>query len=305
MKKLLTLSFLFASVCGFAQKVTLALNLKQDSTYYLTTNANLTFIQDFPGQRQVVTTLINARVSHKVTAIRDSVYEMQVEYKKLGMHLEVGGKTMGFSSDDSLTSNPASKIIAAMLNKPFTIIITKSGNVLEVKNIDNLYKEMFKALPQLSDAQKAQFKNQMQQSFGEKAIKTNFQDAFTVLPCRSVGIGELWQNNSSMESIVACKTQTSYSLKDKQGTVYVIHGDAVVSANGTAEYKPISGMMMRYDHITGTGTTDLKLDKATCWVTESRVTKNIKGTVSIKDSPAIPGGLTFPMSMTGDLTVTN
>ena len=160
-------------------------------------------------------------------------------------------------------------------------------------------------MPQLTDAQRAQFKNQMQQSFGEKTIRTNFQDAFTVFPGHSVDVGELWQNSSTLESIVSCKTQTTYSLKDQQANVYVIHGDAVLTANDNGEYKPFKGMMMRYDHISGTGTTELKLDKATCWITEAKVTKNIKGIASIQDSPSIPGGLTFPMSLTGDLTVTN
>jgi len=265
----------------------------------------MTVIQDIPGQRQVITTLLNAKVSHKVIAIRDSVYDMEVEYKKLAMHIEVGGKTMGFSSDDTVSSNPVSKMIAAMLNKPFSITITKSGKVLEVKNIDHIFDGMFKAMPQLTDAQKAQFKDQMQQSFGEKTIRTNFQDAFTILPSQSVNVGEPWQSSSTLETILSCKTLTTYSVKERQANAYVIHGETVMTANDNGEYKPFNGIMMRYDHISGTGTTELKVDKATCWVTEATVIKNIKGIVSIQDSPTIPGGLTFPMSLAVDLTVTN
>ena len=123
MRNILTLSLLFIGLGGFAQKITLILNLKQDSTYYLNTNTNMTIVEDLPGETQVITMLLNYRVSHKVMAIHDSVYEMDVAYKKMGMHMEVGGKTIGFSSDDSLGSNPASKMIASLLNKPFTMII--------------------------------------------------------------------------------------------------------------------------------------------------------------------------------------
>ncbi|MFI5136692.1 MAG: DUF6263 family protein [Sphingobacteriales bacterium] len=306
MKKIFTLSLLFASLCGFAQKINLALNLKQDSTYYLTTNGKVTIVQDLPGQQQIITTTLNGTLSHKVTAVHDSVYVLEVKYKKLGMRMEIGGKTMSFSSDDSLSSNPASKMFAAMLNVPFTVVITKSAKVLEVKNVDNIYAGMFKAMPQLTDAQKTQFKSQMQQSFGEKAIKTNLQDAFIIFPGHSVKIGELWQNSSSLESILSCKTLTTYSLKDQQANTYTIHGDAVISANdNNGEYKPVNGLMMRYEQVSGTETIEQKFDKATCWVTGATVSKKIKATVKIQDSPSTPGGLTFPSSFSIDLTVTN
>ncbi len=159
MKKIFTLLLLLASAYAFGQKINLALHLKQDSTYYLTTNANLTIVQDLPGQKQVISTIISAKISHKVIAIRDSIYDMEVQYKRMNMSMEVGGKTTGFSSDDSLSSNPASKMIAGILNKSFNISITKSGKVLEVKNINNLFDNMFKDFPQVTDEQKAQFKN--------------------------------------------------------------------------------------------------------------------------------------------------
>ena len=46
------------------------------------------------------------------------------------------------------------------------------------------------------------------------------------------------------------------------------------------------------------------LDVRWGWIMESKATKIIDGTADIKDSPKIPGGLTFPMVITGDLTVT-
>ena len=305
MKKLFTLLLLLASFCGFAQKITLALNLKQDSTYYLTTNANLTVVQDLPGQKQVISTIMSARVSHKVIAIRDSVYDMEVQYKRLNMSMEIGGKTMGFGSDDSLSSNPASKAMAGLLNKTFNITITKSGKVLEVKNLDKVFDAIYSGNTQISDAQKTQIKNEMQQTFGEKTMKTNFQDAFAVFPGRSVAVGETWQNKSSLESIISCNTVTTFSITDQQANSYQVNGTIAFTPNGDGGYKPFKGMMMRYDNISGTGTNKIKLDKTTGWITEAFIVKNMQGTVHIQDCPQVPGGITFAMSVAADLTVTN
>jgi hypothetical protein len=46
------------------------------------------------------------------------------------------------------------------------------------------------------------------------------------------------------------------------------------------------------------------LDKASGWVTESKAVKKIDATVDIKDNPKVPGGLTFPMTITADIAVT-
>ena len=145
----------------------------------------------------------------------------------------------------------------------------------------------------------------MQQTFGEKTIKTNFQDAFAVFPGHSVAIGEKWQNNSSLESIISCNTVTTFSIKDVQANSYLVAGDITFTPNEKAGFKPFKGMMMLYDNISGTGSNKIKLDKATGWITEATIVKNMKGTVHIQDGPQAPGGLTFQMSIAADLTVTN
>src|ERR1700733_12545437 len=111
MKKLLALSLLLISISTFAQKVKLALNLKTDSTYYLSTNGKLTIVQDIPGHNQTVDMLIGARIAHKVVAIRDSVYDMEVMYASMSMHLTVGTVTMDMNSADKSGANPISKLL--------------------------------------------------------------------------------------------------------------------------------------------------------------------------------------------------
>lgn len=295
---------LFIGIQCFAQKYTLALNLKPDSTYYLSQDANLTIVETIDGQDQLISTLINGRLSHKVIAVRDSTYELEVRYQSIGMHMVIGERRIDFSSDNKNSQDVYTKIMMGMLDKPFTVIISRKGKVLEVKNIEKLYSDMLVNLPQITEAQKAQFKNQMEQSFGDKAIKGNFQDVFAMFPATVVGLNDTWESSTLLESVVTATTTTTYSLRQITDKNYLIHGDAVIKADGSAEFKQINGMPLRYINISGTAITDLKLDKATGWITEAKISKNIKGTIEIKDNPRIPGGMTFPMTVTGDMTVT-
>lgn len=304
MKKLLALSLLLISTGAFAQKVKLALNLKTDSTYYLATNGKLSVIQDIPGHKQTVDVTIAARIAHKVTAIKDTVYEMEVSYDKMSMHLAVGTVVMDMSADDKSSTNPLSKILANVLNTPFSMTISKSGKVLSVTGLEKMYDKMSASFPQASEAQKAQFKNQMQQSFGEKSIRTNFQDAFAMFPKGNVGVNDTWTSSTAMESSgMSANAKTTYTLKQITGDAILVHGDAIISPDPNTGYKQTSGMEMRYTGIKGTTTADIRFNKSTCWVIESKVLKNITGTADIKDSPKMPGGLSFPMTVIGDLTV--
>ncbi len=304
MKTITTLSLLLVCLTCASQKVALVLNLKTDSTYYLTTNATLSIIEDINGQQQIINTIISAKVAHKVTAIKDSVYEMEVQYKGIGMHMEMGGKKiMDLSSDNVSGGDMSSKIVNSILNKPFLMTISKTGRVLEVKNTATLFAGMFDSFPQVTEAQKVQFKSQMQQSFGDKAIKTNFQDAFAMFPNAKVGPNDKWSTNSSIESIISIKTKTTYTLMSITDAAFLIHGEALIKSDDNGDYKPYNGMLMRFSNLTGNSTTELKLDSKTCWITEAKINKNIKGIVEIKDSPKIPGGLNFPISIIGDMTV--
>jgi hypothetical protein len=306
MKKTLTLLLLFISVGGFAQKVSITLNLKTDSTYSLLTNATLSIIEDLNGQQQIINTIIDANIAHKVTSIKDSIYEMEVQYKSMGIHMEMGGKKiMDISSGNTSADDLPSKLLSAMLNKPFFMTITKTGKVMAVKNIENLYAGMFDSLPQVTEAQKAQFKSQMQQSFGDKAIKTNFQETFAMFPAVAVSLNGSWVTNNSLESVVTVKTKTTYTLKDITDNALLIHGDAVILSDGNTGYKPLNGMSMRFINVTGSATTELRLNKNTGWIMEAKVEKTIKGTVEVQDSPKTPGGMTFPMSVIADMTVSD
>jgi hypothetical protein len=305
MKQILTLSMLFIGISCFAQKQSLVLSLKLDSTYYMSTNANLTVTEQIPGQTMVITTIMSCRVAHKVTAIRDSVYELEVAYKSFNMHMDLpGGKSVDIRTDDANSNQLVNKVMRTMLDKPFIVTINNRGKVLDIKNSQNLYSEMLSSLPDSVSAQKReQFKAQMEQALGEKSFKTTFQDAFAVLPDVKVDINDHWSATTNLESTVSVQIKNTYTLQRITNKEYMIHGDAVVNSPDSPEYKQVNGIPMRYIHLSGSSTTDIELDKTTGWVNKEKVTRLVKGTMDVKDSPQVPGGVKFPMTVNADMMV--
>ncbi|MGZ3752353.1 MAG: hypothetical protein ACXVIY_10810, partial [Mucilaginibacter sp.] len=82
MKRILTLTLLLAaSITCFGQKVKIALNLTQGSTYYMITSAKMAMTQNIGGQTQDVTTTVGGKLSFKVTAVKDTTFVMDVKYE--------------------------------------------------------------------------------------------------------------------------------------------------------------------------------------------------------------------------------
>ena len=62
-------------------------------------------------------------------------------------------------------------------------------------------------------------------------------------------------------------------------------------------------MPLKYD-MAGTMTSDIKIDKKTGWTMSAKISQSIKGNAYVKDNPQMPGGMTIPMTISNDMTIT-
>ncbi|TFF40714.1 DUF6263 family protein [Mucilaginibacter psychrotolerans] len=305
MKKSLTLLMLFISINSYAQTARLELNLKKDSTYNITINADMDIDQLINGLHQIVKTTISGTTAHKVIAIKDTLYEMEVIYKKLGMHMEFGGKVIEFSSDLK-SEDLISKFVRSMINKPFGIVMSRRGKIVEVKNIDSLFAGVIKDFPPISDAQVAQVIAQMKQSFGEKSIKGNLQETFVIFPKVPLAVKGNWTTvNATEAAAISLTTKTTYTLNAIADKYYDVSGTAVITSDKVPAFKKSGVYLIRLMQPSGRYTARMKIDKTTGWVTESQITKDISATAQIKKTEAGPIELSYPMKILMKFTGAN
>jgi hypothetical protein len=260
--------------------------------------------QNINGQTQDVTTTIGGKMSFKVTAVKDTIFVMDVKYESLRMQIAATGVNMDINSESKDTQNPVTAILANMTHNSFNITMSNKGRVISVENFDKLLAGMFDGVPQITDEQKAQFKDQMMQSFGPKALKGSIEASTAFFPAVKVAKNDKWTIDRTLESAMSIKTTSTYTLQDITANTFVIHDDAVVAPANTAAYTEMNGIPMKY-MVNGTATTDLKVDKATGWVTEAKIIQAMKGTIDIKDNPKVPGGMTIPITINLDQTITD
>jgi len=303
MKRILNLIIGLAFVIScHAQQEKLELNLVKGETYFQNMSSNTSIIQTIFGQEVDMDMSLDSKVSYKVTGIQNNIYDMEVMYESMTMKMNLPNGIMEFSSEKIDENDILSTLLGSMIQKPFSIKMTKTGIVNEVKNIDSLFSNMFDLFPQVSDIQKQQIKGQITQAYGEKAFKGNIEMFSAIFSDSPVSKGDKWTVNTQLEAGMSAKVKTIYELKDISDSYYQIFGNAIIETADKDAYIETNGMPLKYD-LAGTMTSDIKIDKSTGWAISAKVNQTIKGTAYIKDNPQIPGGLAIPMTINSESTI--
>lgn len=298
MKKIIAGLLLTLTVVAFGQKKhTVALNLEKGKTYNQGIDATVEMTQMVAGQEIPITIAMNGKLSYTVAEIANNAYTLDSKYIDLGMKMNAGGMNMEFSTTIEPTdtlSRIMYKMMKAITQGTFKVIMSKQGRVLEVTGIESLLDGMMAQFPTLPDAQKEQLKQQMAQSFGDKSLRGSIEMATAIFPDKPVAIGETWSvevlNNGSMP----VKMNTQFVLSEVTSTHYLLKGNAKVETDKTATSQS-NGFDMTFD-LKGTATSELKISKTSGWIAEGVTKQNLSGS-AIASGGQLPSPMTIGMTM--------
>jgi hypothetical protein len=296
------LFFIGVSYCN-AQKFKPALNLTKGNTYYLTTNATSAIVQTMSGQQNTVNLAFNFRMAFKVISVADTIYNMEVSYQSLSMKMDMSGNTLDLDSKKNDPQDVPSSIIAAMMNKPFNLEMTKTGKIKSVQNIDKMVSESIKNFPQIDSTKKEQVKAQFMQSFGPNAFKGSIEMGTAIFPDVPVAKEDKWTVKTQLESPAKATVTITYQLADIIEGIYLIHGEGTMATDKNTEPAHINGLPIKYN-LNGSIISDIRVDKATGWISEVKLKQAMMGDMQILDNPQIPGGMTIPMTFNTDVNTT-
>ncbi len=100
----------------------------------------------------------------------------------MDMKIKMATQTVEMDSRKHDSQDVPSSIVAAMMNKPFTVIITKSGKIRSVNNVEKIILGVLDNFPLADAVKKEQVKNQFLQSFGSNAFKGNLEMETAIFP---------------------------------------------------------------------------------------------------------------------------
>lgn len=300
MKYLFNLFLLFfAAISCHGQKLKLVLNLTKGNTYNMVTTTKSAITQTINGQVNHIDVTVTGTTAFKVLSADDSLYYMEVTYKFLTMKMQLPEGPVSFDSEKRDPADLMSSMLGALIDKPFTATFTRSGKIRSVNNVERMISSVLDGFQEIQGVQKEELKAKFIQSFGSNAIKGSIEMSTAVFPETPVARNDKWTINTTLQSTMKANVAMVYQLTDATTASYIIHGEGSIT---TIPAPPDA--QMKYN-MKGTMTSDVKADRVTGWITESKIKQSIGGTVAIKDNPDAPGGATFPMSMVSETVITD
>lgn len=299
---LIILSFILASCQEKAE--TIGLNLEQGKVYTHKTDNKSVITQFINGQPMDMTMIIRGDMSFRVTSVGETAYEMDVQYDNFYMSMQMPQGKAEFSSTKDDPNDIFSQILKNMIGNTFQVTLSKSGKVVEVNNLEALFDSAFNTFEGASEEQKQQAKEQLMQSFGEKAFKGAIEMITAIYPKTPVKKGDKWIINTKLESGMAALLTSEYELADQTSEHLTIKGDATFETEDKDAYIQSNGMPLKYD-LKGKRKSEIKVDRNTGWIVEAKIYDDVKGTAFIKENPQMPNGLEIPMMMNNTNTITN
>lgn len=277
------------------------LNLIKGETYRQNTLAEMSVEQSVGGEGITIKMQISGKTAYKVLDVIDSIYDIEVRYESLGMKMDMPGGGLTINSENLNTNDVFSKVLGTMKNHSFQIKISKTGKVIEVRNIEGLFNGI-NEFPELPAAQKEQIKKQLADSYGEKSFKNNLEIGLSIFPKKPVSLGEFWTIKGKFESGSTAEMETTYELKEIASDYYFLTSKAKITTLNKDVYADRNGMQIKSD-LNGTATAEIKIDKKTGWIIYSKMNQNISGTTTIKGNEMMPDGMTLPLKMNNVITI--
>ncbi|WP_282015622.1 DUF6263 family protein [Marinifilum flexuosum] len=304
MKKLLTLALILsATLFVQAKKYELALNLEVGKEYTQKSNAKMTITQNFNGMPIEIGMNVKGDYTFKIMGAENNQYNMEVKYAVVEMEMESAQGKSSFSSKTPSEQDIMSTMLSRMIDKPFTMIMSQSGKVIEIKGIDNLFGSLFEGYD-LTEQQKEQILAQLKQSYGAKAIKGSFEQITAIYPEQKVKLGKTWSTETSIEAGMSVNLTTNFVLKAANTDYFLIHGEGNLASNPDAPYIKQNGMDMKI-LVDGQLTSEIKIDRKTGWIIDATIVQNLSGNTELKASEQMPDGMSIPMTIKSKSVITN
>jgi len=251
---------------------------------------------DAAGQVMEINMEVSSRLIFKVVSITDSLIDLETRYDSMAVKVEMPNFSQRHSTGQSDPGNLMNSMLEALKDKPFNIILTKSGKIHAIKNLEAIMAAVDKLAEQADPQQGQMFKQQIQGQFGEEAIKEGMFALSVIFPEKPINKGESWQTTSTRTTgNLPIKEMSTHTLTDVTDTQYVIATVSDVQQNPDAQGASMGQGPAPKMNIKGTDSRITTLDKATGWLVSSKGETSLDAGLDESDPNA--GGMGFKMTV--------
>ncbi len=284
MKKILILiAALAISFSLHAQQIDLKLNLETGKVYKQNFVSVNNMAQEMSGMNFSIDMKVSNHISYKVLGVENDEYRLEIKYDSTIMDFKSPFFSITAASGKPDAKDYLSLFLQKYSEKAFIIRMTKYGQITQIENFDEQIKSIFDELSSVDPGTgpMSQMKSQLEQSYGKEAFKNNIVTQMSFFPAKKVGIGEKWIDNIVMNTGVPVNNVTEYELTGFDSNTATLKGISTYALTDGNGIKEVNGQKMNME-ISGKGFYDIKIDRKSGWIIESKLKNEITGKVSMK-----------------------
>lgn len=213
----------------------------------------------------------------------DGNQRIGLNYDHIMVSQSAMGNEVNYDSEGPTEDNDPNiaPIYDAMLNRPFELIYTEKGEIVEAPGLDKMLTAVFETLPE-------EARVMMESQMNEDVFLQMFQAGSNFYPSSPIKKGDQWTRTHELSFMgMTMDINTSYTLISSKD------GQANIAVNGAIKTDPeapgleMAGMTMRYD-LKGTQVGSMIVEEATGLATHIELEQNMSGAVNMDNSTTGP-----------------
>ncbi|MGK0288716.1 MAG: hypothetical protein ACI86H_000135 [bacterium] len=282
---------------GSDESVLLRLKPKLGQTYHLYMDAQQQVLQTVQGSVMNIIQQIGLGYKFTVTFVsKDGTTENNVTYTSTKFNQIGATGKIEYDSKNPPAKIPAqAKGFAALVGKKFSVKMTSSGKVIEVKGIKKMINAIISSL-KLRTVEKKMMSKFLENRFGKKAIQELVDSMMAFYPEKAVKVGDIWKKEVSKTKGFPIKLENQWILQKRNQGIAEIGVLSKVVPLTSVKPMQVGFVQLKYE-VTGTQKGVMELSESTGWITSAVIVQNLAGKVTLKQ--AFTKKVTsWPISMT-------
>jgi hypothetical protein len=189
------LLFLICNLTVCSQTI-LKYDLEVGDIFTVEQNAEQTIIQNIDGATHELKNKLSGTLEFEVVKANEDNYEIDFLFKDLNLlvNSSIQGELMNVKAKEVNENDMQSQIFNSLLHTPVRIILSYTGDILEVTGGDSLVNKMVNASGLEDDFSKNMMKNGLQKEFGSEALSNSYKQLTYFYSDSIVSVGDSWKN---------------------------------------------------------------------------------------------------------------
>lgn len=299
MKTLSLILFVFIAFgfSNYPNAVKLEYTFKVGDEYVLSQSTKQFLKQTIMGTEQKGENEYTGDMKMKVTEVTSDGARIEMQFIKLKSRsvTVLGEMVMNSEGDAEQVQN---KMLKAMMNKPFTVTASRSGQIVNVEGAENLWADM--SSMNLDDNTAATAKKTLEQFMDNKALKSNIEQAMVRYSDGKVKEGDKWNSITQLPMDFPIKVDNSWSLVSVTGGTANVNADGIFTT--TDKEKTIdlpNGIKAKMD-LNGAQQLKSTVNVKTGWATDLFIHSELKGKMILLAGGMLPENMDVPMEIVTD-----